>query len=136
MGTITDAQRQWLQSLGNFVSPRAAKVPSPRDAAEQHAARQGAQADASATPDAARSPATTFDRSKSAVGDDDGRLSADVEYAKLPSALREKLSQTFWAGLETQQRRTLVETYTRLKRYGVWESSSASPARRNIRRST
>jgi len=116
MGTITDAQRQWLQSLGNFVSPRAAKVPSPRDAAEQHVARAG-----SPSGDAAPSLATTFDRSKPAVGDDDGRLSAEVEYAKLPSALREKLSQTFWAGLETQQRRTLVETYTRLKRYGVWD---------------
>ena len=121
MGTITEAQRQWLQSLGNFVAPGAAKVPSPRDAAEQHVARQGSPSGATAATDAARSPATTFDRSKSAVGDDDGRLSAGVEYAKLPSALREKLSQQFWAGLETQQRRTLVETYSRLKRYGVWD---------------
>jgi hypothetical protein len=121
MGTISDAQRQWLQSLGNIVAPRTAKVPSPRDAAEQHVARQGSPSNAPAATGAAGSPATTFDRSKSAVGDDDGRLSADVEYAKLPSALREKLSQQFWAGLETQQRRTLVETYSRLKRYGVWD---------------
>ena len=121
MGTISDAQRQWLQSLGNFVAPSAPKLPSPRDAAEQHVARQGSQSDAPAGAGAAQSPATTFDRSKGAVGDDDGRLSADVEYAKLPAALREKLSQQFWAGLETQQRRTLVETYSRLKRYGVWE---------------
>lgn len=121
MGALSEAQRQWLQSLGNFVASRTAKVPSPRDAAEQRAAGQGSRSDAPAAPDDAPLPATTFDRSKSAVGDDDGRLSADVEYARLPSALREKLSQQFWAGLETQQRRTLVETYRRLKRYGVWD---------------
>ena len=121
MGTISDLQRQWIQNLGQLVGAPAAQVPSPRDAAEQQAARQGAQADAPAAADDTALTGTTFERSKGAVGDDDGRLSAGVEYAKLPSALREKLSQDFWAGLESQQRQTLVETYTRLKHYGVWD---------------
>ena len=126
MGTLTGEQRAWVHSLGGLVGASNAaaappNVPTAREAAEQHAARQGSPADAPAAAGDTQLTGTTFERSNSAVGDDDGRLSAGVEYTKLPSALRDKLSQDFWAGLETKQRQTLVETYTRLKRYGVWD---------------
>ena len=122
MGTLSDAQQQWIRDLGHLVGSPSSQVPSPREAAEQHAARQGSPSDAPVATNDAPLTGATFERSKSAVGDDDGRLSDDVEYSKLPSALRDKLSQDFWAGLETRQRRTLVETYSRLKHYGVWDA--------------
>jgi hypothetical protein len=50
----------------------------------------------------------------------DGRASALVEYDKLPRELQTKMTQHFWGHLPERQRRTLVETYLRLTRYGLW----------------
>ena len=109
---------------GDFVSRQAAKlvsqtkIPSAAEVAERYEAKQKPKP-AAAEDDSY--PATKFERSKSAVDEEDGRLSAGVEYEKLPSGLNGKLSQQFWGGLGTQQRRTLIETYRRLKQYGVWD---------------
>ena len=90
MGTLSDAQQQWIRDLGHLVGSPSSQVPSPREAAEQHAARQGSPSDAPVATNDAPLTGATFERSKSAVGDDDGRLSDDVEYSKLPSALTPK----------------------------------------------
>lgn len=111
---------------GDFVSRQVAKlvsqpkIPSPKEAAEKYDAKQKPKPNPPAAEDNSF-PATKFEPSKSAVDEDDGRLSDAVEYKKLPSALQAKLSQQFWAGLGTRQRRTLIETYRRLKQYGVWD---------------
>lgn len=55
------------------------------------------------------------------VRPDDGRASALVEYDKLPRELKTKMTQHFWGHLPERQRRTLVETYLRLTRYGLWD---------------
>jgi hypothetical protein len=67
-----------------------------------------------------QSPATTFDRSKSAVGEA-GRLSSKVEYNKLPDDLKSKMDQQIWHNLDERQRNTVVETYRRFKEYGIWD---------------
>lgn len=67
-----------------------------------------------------QNPATTFDRSKSAVGEA-GRLSGKVEYDKLPNDLKSKMNQQVWHNMDENQRNTTVETYRRLKDYGVWD---------------
>jgi hypothetical protein len=109
---------------GDFVSEQAAKlvsktkIPSAKEAAEKYQAKQKPKPPA--TEDDSM-PATKFERSKSAVDEDDGSLRADVEYKKLPSALQAKLSHQFWHGLKMTQRGTLVETYRRLKQDGVWD---------------
>jgi hypothetical protein len=66
------------------------------------------------------SPSTTFDRSKSAVGEA-GRLSGKVEYNKLPDDLKSKMDQQVWHNLDERQRNTVVETYRRFKEYGIWD---------------
>ena len=58
------------------------------------------------------------------VRTDDGRASARVEYDKLPPELKTKMTQHFWGHLPERQRRTLVETYLRLTRYGLWDQVS------------
>jgi hypothetical protein len=67
-----------------------------------------------------QNPATTFERSKSAVGDA-GRLSGKVEYDKLPDDLKSKMNQQVWHNMDENQRNTTVETYRRLKDYGIWD---------------
>ena len=67
-----------------------------------------------------QSPSTTFDRSKSAVGEA-GRLSGKVEYDKLDDDLKSKMNQQVWHNMDENQRNTTVETYRRLKAYGVWD---------------
>lgn len=67
-----------------------------------------------------QNPGTTFDRSKSAVGEA-GRLSGKVEYDKLPDDLKSKMNQQVWHNMDENQRNTTVETYRRLKDYGVWD---------------
>lgn len=52
---------------------------------------------------------------------DEGRASARVEYERLPGDLQQKMRQHFWGHLPERQRRTLVETYLRMKSYGLWE---------------
>jgi hypothetical protein len=125
MGKPTNPQLEWLETLaamggagqtagplagrlnlpdhqpvaqGDFVSRQAAKlvsqtkIPSPAAAAKKYEEKQE-EKPAVAEDDSL--PATKFERSKSAVDEDDGRLSADVEYKKLPPALQAKLSQQF-----------------------------------------
>ena len=110
----------------DFVSRQVAKlvsqprIPSAAEVAERYEAKQKPKPKPAAAEDASF-PATKFERSKSAVDEDDGRLSAGVEYEKLPSGLKGKLSQDFWGGLGTTQRQTLIETYRRLKQYGAWD---------------
>jgi hypothetical protein len=67
-----------------------------------------------------QSPSTTSDRSKSAVGEA-GRLSGKVEYDKLPDDLKSKMNQVVWKNMDENQRNTTVETYRRLKDYGLWD---------------
>jgi hypothetical protein len=50
------------------------------------------------------------------------RLSGDADYEKLPEKLREKLDPELWRGLKSsQQRWTLVETFSRMSKYGFWK---------------
>jgi hypothetical protein len=67
-----------------------------------------------------QSPSTTFDRSKTAVGEA-GRLSGKVEYDILPDDLKSKMNQQVWHNMDENQRNTTVETYRHLKDYGVWD---------------
>lgn len=64
--------------------------------------------------------ATTFGPSTSAV-QDAGRLNPNVEYQKLPDDLKSKMPKGLWDGLEQRQRATLVDTYSRMKSYGLWD---------------
>jgi hypothetical protein len=57
---------------------------------------------------------TTFDPSKSAVGEA-GRLSGKVEYNKLPDDLKSKMNQQVWHDLDENQRNTWLKLIVDLK---------------------
>jgi hypothetical protein len=65
-------------------------------------------------------PSTVFGPSKPAVRPQDGRLSADVEFGKLPQDLQSKMSPELWIKLSHTQRNNVVQIYERLHAYGVW----------------
>src|SRR5262245_6643106 len=94
------------------------KIPTPAELAKQ---REEANA-AKASKDGSNSTdATKFAPSKSAVQQGDVRLSPRVEYEKLPEDLKSKLNQQLWARMGQENRATLIETYNRLKNYGLWD---------------
>ena len=133
MPELNEAQRKWIEevlgvavgggamSLGGqqAAAPGSGpKIPSPAEVAQR---REGKRAEKSSGDDSNDMPATQFGPSKSAVQEDDSRLSPDVEYEKLPEDLKSKLNQQFWGGLGSQQRWTLSETFRRMNAYGLWK---------------
>ena len=105
------------QKLSSQVSSQA-KIPTPAELANK---REEGKAESKSATEGNTSPATTFAPSKSAVQQGDVRLSPNVEYEKLPEDLKGKLNQQLWSRLGTQQRTTLIETYSRMKNYGLWD---------------
>jgi hypothetical protein len=65
---------------------------------------------------------TTFGPSRKVVQEGEGRLSGDVEYEKLHDDIKSRITKQLWDALKKrkQQRWTLVETYSRLNGYGLW----------------
>jgi len=72
-----------------------------------------------ATGQGAPNPATTFERSKSAVQEDDIRISGDAPYDKLPDDIKSKMTLDVWHKIGNQKS-TLIQTYLRLQEYGLW----------------
>jgi hypothetical protein len=105
------------QQLSKQVSSQP-KIPSPAELARQH---EEANAAKSSKTESNTTDATKFAPSKSAVQQGDFELNPRVEYEKLPTDLKGKLNQQLWARMGKENRATLIETYNRLKNYGLWD---------------
>jgi hypothetical protein len=125
MGKLSEAQRKWVNEilpvLGAFQQLDRAAQPkiNPADVAKR---RVGEPEWNPVQGDDNTAGPTTFGQSANAVQDGDGRLSGDVEYDKLVDDIKSRISRELWDVLakRKQQRWTLVETYSRLKKYGLW----------------
>lgn len=106
------------QQLDKAYKNSMPKAPDPNKYVPKDA--QDASANTTTKKEEPYTKATTFGPSTSAV-QDAGRLSPNVEYQKLPEDLKSKMTKGLWDGLETRQRATLVDTYSRMKSYGLWD---------------
>ena len=76
--------------------------------------------------------ATTFN-ANGGVQHTDGRLSARARHDQLPEDLRSKIDPKLWKALPEGQRATLVASYQKFKRAGVWDEVTKVTGEKEVR---
>ncbi|MBL8958072.1 MAG: hypothetical protein JNK82_45280 [Myxococcaceae bacterium] len=106
-------------------APRTVKLPTPREVAENHVAKQ--EAEAKAPP---RQPADSFQdgpagakdlRARKGIQNVEGKLSPKATWPELPEKLSKKIAPEVWNALDEGQRGTLIASYKEFEKAGMWD---------------